>query len=82
MENIVFDMEEVFQEVRNRMQTQGAYTREEYIDLVDEVLEEKREEGLVDDDENFKQAHEALENRWSEVAEAELSTKTDTDEIA
>lgn len=69
MENLEFNLEEAFNEVRSRMQTEGAMTQEEYLDLVDEVLEEKREEGLLDDDFNFKEAHEALEARWSEIEE-------------
>lgn len=62
------------------MQTQGALSREAYIGFVDEVLEEKLEEGLLDDDEDFKQAHEALESRWSEVEESEMAGKRDVDE--
>ncbi|MBI3956642.1 MAG: hypothetical protein HY340_01495 [Candidatus Kerfeldbacteria bacterium] len=72
MENLDFSLEEVFNEVRSRMQTQGALTREEYLDLVDEVLEEKREEGLIDDDYNFKEAREALETRWEEIEDGEV----------
>ena len=80
MENLEFSLEEVFNEVRSRMQSEGALTEEEYLDLVEEVLEEKREEGLVDDDFNFKEAKEALASRWDEVAEAESASKMDEED--
>ncbi|MFH1171194.1 MAG: hypothetical protein V1778_01470 [bacterium] len=67
MENLEFNLEEAFNEIRSRMKAEGAASREEYVDLIDEVLEEKREEGLLDDDFNFKEAHEALEARWNEI---------------
>ena len=47
---------------------------------MEEVLEEKREEGLVDDDFNFKEAKEALASRWDEVAEAESASKMDEED--
>jgi len=68
MENLEFNLEEIFNEIRARMQSEGALTKEAYLDFIDEVLEEKREEGLVDDDFNEKEAHEALEARWNEIA--------------
>lgn len=80
MENLEFSLEEVFNEVRTRMQTQGAMTQEEYNDFIDEVLEEKREEGLIDDDYNFKQAQEMLQARWEEVAENETSVDDSAEE--
>ncbi len=69
MENLEFDLEEAFQEILARRQTQGSLSKDEFIDLVEEVLEEKREEGLLDDDFQYKQAQETLASRWEEVAE-------------
>lgn len=69
MENLEFNLEEILSEIRSRMETQGAMTREAYLDLAEEVLEEKRADGLLDDDEDFKQAQEALEARWEDIAE-------------
>lgn len=69
MENLEFDLEEAFQEILARRQTQGALSKDEFLDLIEEVLEEKREEGLLDDDFQYKQAQETLATRWEEVAE-------------
>ena len=77
MENLEFDLDETFQEIRSRGQSQGALTKEEYLDLVEEVLEEKREEGLLDEDFNYKQAQEALEARWPELADSETEEPID-----
>lgn len=71
MQNLLLDLSEVFNEVMSRQQTEGALSKEEYMDLVDEVLEEKRGEGLIDDDFEFQEAREALHARWPEAAEAE-----------
>lgn len=68
MQMLDFDLDEVFHEISSRAQTQGSLSKVEYLDLVDEVLEEKRAEGLIDDDYEFKQAREELETRWEEFA--------------
>jgi hypothetical protein len=71
MQNIEFNLDEVFNEIRTRMQTQGSFTKEAYLDTIDEILEEKREEGLLDDDFDMKSAHEELESRWGEIEKSE-----------
>lgn len=74
MENLDFVLNEVFNTVLERRQLQGSFTQEEYVDLVEEVLEEKRELGEIDDDDDLNQAKEALEARWPEVSELGSST--------
>lgn len=71
MEMFGFSLTEVFNEVLSRRQTQGAFGKEAYMELVDEVLEEKRELGEIDDDFDLHQAREDLLARWPEVAEAD-----------
>lgn len=71
MDNINFSLTEVFQEILDRRQTQGSMSQDEFTELVDEVLEEKREAGEIEDDFDFQQAREALIARWEEVAEAD-----------
>lgn len=75
MENLSFDLNDVFHAILARRQSEGAMTRDQYLELVDEMLEEKRGQGLIDDDEDLKLAQEALEARWEEIAQsdAELS---------
>lgn len=67
MENIEFNINATFREILARRQSEGALSYEEYVDLVDEVLEEKRENGTLDDDFEFQQTHEDLLARWNTV---------------
>lgn len=76
MENIEFNINAIFREILSRRQSDGALSYDEYVDLVDEVLEEKREHGEINDDFEFQQAHEDLLARWSTV---EAGTVTDED---
>lgn len=82
MENLTFDLSEVFKEVMSRQQTEGALSKEQFLDLVDEVLEEKREEGLLDDDYEIQAARAELESRWEEAAEAESEQRKERGEEA
>lgn len=77
MDNIVFSLDEVFSEVRARRQSEGAFTKDEFEDLVEEVLEEKREEALLDDDADFEEARQALIARWPELEEETLGSSDD-----
>lgn len=54
-------IEDLAAEVRERQQTQGAFGRDATIELIDEVLEEKRELGILPDDYDFKGVQEKLE---------------------
>ncbi len=75
MENIEFDLNEVFREVVNRMESEGAYDHDAYVNLIDEVLEEKIADGELDPDSNTKNYVETLQSMWPQ-AEA-LISKTD-----
>lgn len=48
-------------EIRERQQAEGAFGREAAVELIDEVLEEKRALGILPDDFDFKGAQEKLE---------------------
>ncbi|MBI2984211.1 MAG: hypothetical protein HYY50_01125 [Candidatus Kerfeldbacteria bacterium] len=67
MQNLTFDLNEVFHEIINRMQEEGAFEQQAYFDLVEEVLEEKREAGELDDDANIEELEDKLRHRWSEA---------------
>lgn len=75
MENLDFQLQEVFREIVNRMETEGSFDREAYHSYIDEVLEEKISSGELDQDSNVKNYVEALQLMWPQ-AEA-LITKTD-----
>ncbi|MFH0828849.1 MAG: hypothetical protein V1907_01575 [Candidatus Kerfeldbacteria bacterium] len=75
MENIEFDLNEVFREIVNRMENEGAYDHDAYVNFIDEVLEEKVADGELDPDSNIKNYVESLQSMWPQ-AEA-LISKTD-----
>lgn len=68
MDNIDVTISEIFNIILERRQSQGAFTHDEYLDLIDEVLEEKREVGEIDDDFDVEQAKEDLASRWDEIS--------------
>ena len=45
MEDLHFDLHEVFNTIVTRLQDEGAFDREAYNDMVEEVLEEKLDAG-------------------------------------
>lgn len=51
------------------MEEEGAFDREAYYDLVKEVLEEKREAGVLTDDDDIEEMEDVLKKRWPEVEE-------------
>lgn len=69
MENLAFDMEGLFDEVRDRAEGNGAYSREEWDDIVTEVLDSKREFMELDDDQSWEELKEALCARYDDFAE-------------
>jgi hypothetical protein len=80
MDNITFDLNGVFNEIITRMEEEGAFDRDAYYDLVEEVLEEKRELGVVTDDDDIEEMQEVLRKRWPE-AEERFTTGHDSDII-
>lgn len=76
MDNITFDLNQVFHDVLARMQEEGVFEHEAYIDMVDEVLEEKIELGELSIDDDIEIFKEQLRARWPD-AEASFSTGHD-----
>ena len=73
MENITIDLPGLFEEIKERAFTDGAFTREEWIGIVDDVLDSKREFGETHDDVDWEEMREALRARFDEF-EAEIPT--------
>lgn len=80
MDNITFDLNGVINEIITRMEEEGAYDREAFYDLVEEVLEEKRESGTLTDDDDIEEMEDVLKKRWPEV-EASFTTGHDNAQI-
>ena len=73
MENLELNLEELFGEIKERALAEGAYSQEEWNDLVDEALEDKRAVEEMHDDEAAAEIGESLKSRYedfrSEVGE-------------
>ncbi len=59
----------LFEQVRDRAVNEGISTCDEYIDLVDEIVMEKLNDGYFSQDEDLVQVRRDLEQRWPEVEE-------------
>ena len=68
MENLTFDLEETYNEVKERAETEGAYSRDEWHDIVDEVLDNKREFHELDGDAEWQEIAENLKMRYDDFA--------------
>ena len=68
-EDLHFNLEAAFQEILRRRQEQGAYSQEEYNQIVEDLLDEKVDQGELSDDDDIGEWTEQLQNRWSEVEE-------------
>ena len=76
MQDLSFDLNSVFNDVIARLQEQGSFDREAYADMVEEILEEKREVGELSDDNNIEEYEDKLKQRWPE-AQARFETGHD-----
>jgi len=66
MDYLTLNLEELFEEVKNRATDEGAFSKEEWDDIVDDVLESKKEFGEMHDDEDQAQIREALKTRFED----------------
>lgn len=78
MENLEFNYDEILNEIISRMESQGSFARDSWESLIDEILEEKQNDGILPDDFDFKEAHEKLEYMLSDhLKEEEKDTEND-----
>jgi hypothetical protein len=66
MENLTFDLEELYQAVKERALAEGATTPEEWSDVIDMTLQDREEFGEVHDDEELSAVKEQLKARYEE----------------
>ncbi len=69
MDNLTLSIEDLFEEVSSRARNEGAYSREEWNDTIEEVLEEKRGMDEMDDDDNFQYVLESLQARFDQFTQ-------------
>jgi len=67
MDNLEFNLNEVFREIVSRMETEGAYDKDAYMNFIDEALEEKVGNGELDPDANMKNYVESLQLMWPQA---------------
>lgn len=58
--------DEIYQEVKKRMAELGLKSKEEYLKLVDDVINEWIEGGLMDSEEDTTSLRDELLRRWQE----------------
>jgi len=66
MENLSFTAEELFDEAAERARAEGATTEAEWRDVVEALLDDKREFMEIDDDEDVAQLIEELAQRYGD----------------
>lgn len=62
-----YSEQDLLQELKKTAREQGVRTYEEYIDMVDEIIEEKRGYGFFSANEDLVQLRSTLEERWKEI---------------
>ncbi len=60
------NLEELFNEIKDRAMEEGALGRDEWHDLVDEILEDKRQFSELHDDESWSEIRESLLARYDD----------------
>jgi hypothetical protein len=66
MENLTVNLEELFNEMKDRAIDEGALSREEWNELVEEILEEKRQFSELHDDDSWVEIRESLQARYDD----------------
>ncbi len=66
MENLTLNLEDLYEQIKERAFTDGAFTREEWDDVVDEILDSKRDFEEISDDVDWEEIREALRARYEE----------------
>lgn len=70
VENLLYTDEGLFHEIRARAEQTGISSREEWNELVEEVIEEHRRVGEFDDDEDLEALEDTLKQRYLEYEES------------
>lgn len=66
IENLAYDSEELYSEIKERARTEGALTQEAWNDIVEEVLDEHLRVGEFDEDEDLVDLITGLKERFSD----------------
>ena len=59
----------LFEELRDRVELEGVSTLPEYVTLVDDLIQQKEVDGMINADEDVEQIRIDLEGMWPELEE-------------
>lgn len=62
-----YSLENLFQQLQKQSKQENVQSYDEYIDLVDNLIEEKKSYGFLSDEEDLEQIKHGLELRWREI---------------
>ncbi len=65
-------MESLFSELQKQARNENVQSYDEYLGLVDNLVEEKKSYGFLSDEEDLEQIKHDLELRWPELEEKML----------
>ena len=68
MEFLTFDIDEVYQAVKERALVEGAFTPEAWSDVIEMVIQDREEFAEVHDDEELTAVKDDLKSRFTEFA--------------
>lgn len=68
-ENLIFNLQDIFEEIVEEGMNQGVNTEEAYHQLVDDVIEEHRRVRELHDDQNLEGYITQLKTRWADYLE-------------
>ncbi len=66
MENLTFDIDELYRDAKERAVAEGVATQEEWSDIIDMVIQDREEFGEVHEDEELSAVKEQLKARFDE----------------
>lgn len=64
-----YSSEDLFQELKKQVEEENVRSFEQYSDLIDLLVEEKKSYGFFAEDEDLEQLKDSLLLRWNEVQE-------------
>lgn len=68
MDNLTLSIEDLYEETKDRAFSVGAFSREEWFDTIEEVLDGKRELMEIDDDDDWQYIIESLQSRYDDFS--------------
>lgn len=64
-----YSTQELFEELKRQVEDENIHSFDQYSDLIDLLLEEKKSYGFFAEDEDLEQIKGVLKQRWGEVAQ-------------